>query len=73
VSCTPVHRLSTETFCACRTRPSWMSKSPAQRLRPSIRSRKPHLRPTHYDAQTAGARFAEIPRPPEKRNPRSKA
>jgi hypothetical protein len=36
-------------------------------------SRKLHLRPTHYDAQTAGARFTRIPRSMKRRNPRSKA
>jgi len=36
-------------------------------------SRKLHLRPTHYDAQTAGARFTRIPRSMKRRNPRPKA
>lgn len=70
---TPVHRLSTETLRACLTRPCRMSKSPAQMLRRSTRSRKPNPRPTHYDAQTPKVQFRSISRSSETINPRSKA
>lgn len=72
VSRTPVHRLSTEPHCVGPSRPSQISKSPAQRLKPATWSRKHNPEPTHYDAQTTSARSAGIPRSTETKNPRSK-
>lgn len=69
---TPVHRLSTEPHCVGPSRPSQISKSPAQRLKPATWSRKHNPEPTHYDAQTTSARSAGIPRSTETKNPRSK-
>jgi hypothetical protein len=71
VSRTAVHRLSTGTLCSSPIHPSQTGKRPGRRLRSSMSSQKPHLRPTHDDAETTSARFETIPRSTVIRNPRS--